>query len=89
MSVRVNIDTQGAVQYRDFNGTKHAFAKFLQIGLYPSIAFLDENNNIIYGVIGYRRADQLSRVLDYISSGNYKEIDFESFENGLDFEGDD
>lgn len=89
MSVRVNIDTQGAVQYRDFNGTKHAFAKFLQIGLYPSIAFLDENNNIIYGVIGYRRADQLSRVLDYVSSGNYKEIDFESFENGLDFEGDD
>lgn len=87
--IKANIDEQGAVEYRDFNGTKHAFAKSLKIGLYPSIIFVDQNNTIVYGVVGYRKAEEFSRILDYVSSGNYQKMDFESFENLLEFEDDD
>ncbi|DAB39875.1 MAG TPA: hypothetical protein CFH81_06530 [Sulfurovum sp. UBA12169] len=87
--IKVDIDEQGVVEYRDFNGTKHAFAKSLKIGLYPSLIFMDQNNTIVYGVVGYRKVEEFSKILDYVSSGNYKTIDFESFESILEFEEDD
>lgn len=84
----VNINSRGNVTYRDFNGSKHAFAKSLKIGLYPSVAFMDGNHSLAYGLVGYRKSDQFSKVLDYVSSGSYKKMDFESFENMLEFEED-
>lgn len=84
----VNINSGGNVTSRDFNGSKHAFAKSLKIGLYPSVVFMDENRSLVYGFVGYRKRDQFSKVLDYVSSGSYQKMDFESFENMLDFEED-
>ena len=84
----VNINSRGNVTYRDFNGSKHAFAKSLKIGLYPSVVFMDGNHSLVYGLVGYRKSDQFSKVLDYVSSDSYKKMDFESFENMLEFEED-
>ncbi|MBT8343881.1 MAG: thioredoxin fold domain-containing protein, partial [Sulfurovum sp.] len=66
MLVDIGIDDEGGIIHRDFNGSKHGYAKSLEIGFYPTVGFVDGNNTIVYGVIGYRDSDIFSLVLQYV-----------------------
>jgi len=87
--VDIGIDDEGSILHHDFNGSKHGYAKSLEIGFYPTVGFVDGNNSIVYGVIGYRDSETFSMLLQYIYSGEYKVIEREDFKGKLEFEGED
>ena len=87
--VDIGIDDEGSILHRDFNGSKHGYAKSLKIGFYPTVGFVDGNNSIVYGVIGYRDSDIFSLLLQYIYSGAYKVMEWEDFKSNVEFESED
>jgi len=84
--VDIGIDDEGVIWHKNFQGTKHDYAKSLEISFYPTVGFVDGNNSIVYGVIGYRGAESFLRVLQYIETKSYKSMDLAAFETQLDFE---
>lgn len=87
--VDIGINDEGSILHRDFNGSKHGYAKSLGIGLYPTVVFVDGNNSIVYSVIGYRDADIFTLLLRYIYSGEYKVMEWEDFKSNVEFESED
>lgn len=77
--IDVNVDDEGVIQYKDFHGSKKEFAKSLAIGYYPSVVFIDENNEIVYALKGYRQTETFIHTLDYITSKSYLKTDFAGY----------
>jgi len=77
--IDVNVDDEGVIKYKDFEGGKKDFAKNLAIGYYPSVVFIDENNEIVYALKGYRKTDTFNHTLDYITSKAYLKTDFAGY----------
>jgi len=77
--IDVNVDDEGIIKYKDFKGGKKDFAKSLAIGYYPSVVFIDGNNEIVYALKGYRKTKTFNYTLDYISSKSYLETDFAGY----------
>ncbi|HFQ61827.1 MAG TPA: hypothetical protein ENK39_05955 [Epsilonproteobacteria bacterium] len=84
----IGIDDEGTVKHKDFEGSKHDYAKSLEISFYPTVGFVDGTNSIVYGVIGYRGVENFMKALQYIESEAYKSMDLQAFETKLDFESD-
>lgn len=84
--VDIGIDDEGQVKHKNFKGTKHDYAKSLEISFYPTVGFVDGNNSIVYGVIGYRGVESFLKALQYIETESYKLMDLDAFETKLDFE---
>ena len=84
--VDIGIDDEGSIIHRDFNGSKHGYAQSLEIGFYPTVGFVDGNNSIVYGAIGYRDIKTFSLLLQYIYSGEYKVMAWEDFKSKVEFE---
>lgn len=84
--VDIGIDDEGSIQHRNFTGSKHGYARSLEISFYPTVGFVDGNNNIVYGAIGYRDIKEFSLLLHYIYSGEYNVIEWEDFKSKVEFE---
>jgi thioredoxin-related protein len=84
--VDIGIDDEGSIRHRDFTGSKHGYAQSLKISFYPTVGFVDGNNSIVYGVIGYRDIETFSLLLRYIYSGEYKVMELEDFKSKVEFE---
>ena len=82
----IGIDDQESIIHRDFKGSKHEYAKSLEIGFYPTVGFIDGNNSIVYGAIGYRDIKTFSLLLQYIYSSEYKRMEWEDFKSKVEFE---
>jgi thioredoxin-related protein len=83
--IDVNIDDEGILKYKDFSGTKKEFSKYLAIGYYPSVLFIDENDKIVYAMKGYRKTETFKYILDYVTNKAYLQTDFAGylFDNDL------
>jgi thioredoxin-related protein len=79
--VDINRDDNETISFKGFEGTNRKFLKELGVTLYPTIAFIDNNSTFIYNIIGYRNPKKFITVLNYISSGAYKKITMEEFED--------
>lgn len=84
--VDIGIDDEGSILHHDFSGSKHEYAKSLEIGFYPTVGFVDGNNSIVYGAIGYRDIEIFSLLLQYIYSGEYIVMEWEDFTSKVEFE---
>ncbi len=87
--VDIGINEEGSILHGDFNGSKHSYAKSLEIGFYPTVGFVDGNNSMVYGAIGYRDIEIFSMLLQYIYSGEYKVMEWEDFQSKVEFENED
>jgi len=83
--VDVGINDEGTIQHKDFNGTKHAYAKSLGISLYPSVGFIDGNNTLVYGTIGYRDSGAFDIILHYVQSKAYIGMELQAYKDALEF----
>ncbi len=86
--VDIGIDDEGTVIHKKFKGGKHEYAKSLEITFYPTVGFVDGNNSIVYGSIGYRDTERFTTLLQYMYTGAYKTLDYEAFKMKLEFESD-
>ena len=79
--VDINRDDNETISFDGFNGTNREFLKKLGVELYPTTAFINNNGTFIYNIIGYRNPKKFITILKYISSGAYKKITVEEFED--------
>lgn len=88
--VFVDLYTQesGTILFKDFKGSRKAFAKSLGYDFYPTTVFIDNKKNIINITPGLREQDDYMKVLLYISSKKYEEMEFETYIDTLDFDSD-
>jgi len=52
----------------------HPFTRYLKVGAYPTIVFLDENQKMIAPVRGYQKPKQLELYLKLFKSNEYKNM---------------
>lgn len=83
--IDVGINDKGMIQHKSFNGTKHAYARSLGISLYPSVGFIDGNNTLVYGTIGYRDSKAFDIILKYVQSKAYISMELEAYKDELEF----
>lgn len=84
--VDINIDeSEEIVIYKDFKDTKKQFAHELHVSFYPTIVFIDENNNIAYVLKGYRSKNTFEDMLKYIKMKRYIDMDFSEYLDELEF----
>lgn len=50
------------------------FARYLNVGAYPTLVFMDEDANFLGPVTGYRTPQQLEIFLKYFAEGKYETI---------------
>ena len=86
--VDIYIAEPGIVSYKGFQGTRRAFAKFLGYDFYPTSIFLDPQGKMVQATPGAREQDFFINVLNYVSTQAYKESEFETYLDTLDFERD-
>ncbi len=84
--IDVNISTSGDIKYNDFKGSKHNFAKSLNINFYPTIIFLNNKDTIVYRVKGYRDIEKFTNIIKYISSNSYQTMSLEDYLNSLEMD---
>jgi thioredoxin-related protein len=76
----VNIDDDAIITYHDFKGTAGEFAEYLDISIYPTILFID-NDEIVYYVHGYRNKAKFAWILKYVASRSIGKMDLLEFIN--------
>lgn len=55
-------------------GARHQFAQYMNISAYPSTVFLDNDKNLITGLVGYFEAREVEPYLALIATEKYKEV---------------
>jgi len=86
--VDIGIDDSDLVIDKNFKGSKHDYAKSLEVNFYPSIGFMDGRSKIVHTVIGYRDYEKFLTQLKYVDSTAYKTMEYEDFQTYLDFQED-
>jgi len=81
--VDINRDDDETISFQGYEGSNINFLKKLDVELYPTILFIDENSTFIYNIIGYRNKRTLLTTLNYVGSKSYKKETFEEFEDEL------
>lgn len=68
----------------------HQLSSYFSIKAYPTIIFLDEENNLIAPIPGYKTPQQLELYLKLFNTDAYKEIkekgDWENYQNNFSYE---
>jgi len=79
--VDINKDDDETISFQGYTGSNRKFLKKLDVDLYPTVIFLDQNSSFIYNTIGYRNPKKFTTMLNYISNSAYKKTTFEEFED--------
>jgi thioredoxin-related protein len=83
--IDVNVDDSDLIKYKDYKGDKRGFSKSLNISFYPTVVFIDNNNEIVYALKGYRDTSTFNLILDYITNNLYLNTDFAGYLTDLEF----
>ena len=74
--IDININEDGDIKFDSFKGDKYHFSQYFDINFYPTILFLDNNNEIVYTMRGYRDQKTFKNILRYIKTKSYNDLDF-------------
>ncbi len=77
----INRDDDDTILYKAKEYSNREFTKYVGIDFFPTLIFMDKNQNIIYSIVGYRNKNIMKNTLKYISTGAYKKKTFEEFED--------
>jgi len=86
--IDININTKGIVSFKDFKGSKHNFAKSLKINFYPTTLFLNNKNEIVYKIKGYRDITKFRNIIKFIASNSYLTMSLGDYLNILEMDKD-
>ena len=81
--VDINKDDDETISFKEYQGSTKDFLKKLDVDLYPTVLFIDQNSTFIYNIIGYRNKTTLINTLNYVASKSYKNKTFEEFKDEL------
>ena len=69
--IHVNIDDLDEYIYKNFEGDNHEFAREMGVSFYPTTIFIDKDSKVAYQLNGYRDANKLLEVIEYVSTKSY------------------
>ncbi len=76
----INRDDDDTILYKAKEQSNREFIKSIGIDFFPTLIFIDKNQNVIYSTVGYRNKNIIKDTLLYISTEAYKNRTFEEFE---------
>ena len=79
VAIKVDAESREAQGRAEDAPTGVALARNYGVSSYPTTWFLDPKGDPIAPVPGFMEADRLTAILDYVSTGTYKEQDFQSY----------
>ena len=79
VTIKINAESENKVVEGDKEITERGLANLFQVSGYPTIWFLESDNEKIAPLPGFVPAQQFKIVLDYIGEGWYKDISFEEY----------
>jgi len=79
--ININIKESGQITYKDFTGSKEAFAVYMRRNMYPSTLFIDAKNTKVFAQSGYVDEDYFLQILQYIDTKAYNKTSLEDFIN--------
>jgi thioredoxin-related protein len=83
--IHINISEHDKVVYKDFVGNGRAFAKYMGFNLYPTSLFFDYRGELIYSALGFHDEVLFYRILKYIQTDSYTQMDYDSFDSDFDY----
>lgn len=82
--VHLNVSKNDRVSYKNFSGNTREFAKHMGFDFYPTSLFFSKDT-LVHKVFGYRDEVEFYKILKYIQTKSYKQVDYNTFENNFDF----
>lgn len=76
----INVYENKMVKYKHFIGSAKEFAIDTGCDFYPTSLFFDEDGELIHEAVGYKDGTSFKKILKYVSSKSYKEMDFYDYE---------
>jgi len=78
--IDINIDDNEKILLHNVLYTKRDLAATLDVDFFPTIIFLDEDLEITYTARGYRKSKKFLKILEYIQTKSFENIDFFDYE---------
>lgn len=79
LTVKLNPEKHGSVELDGTTYSGRQFAQAMSVTGYPATGFINESNEVITLLTGYREAGQFLSVLRYIAEDHYLTISFDEF----------
>lgn len=74
--VHINIDEKASVILQNKSYSAKAFSQSLDIDFYPTTIFYTQEKELIYTARGYRSVEEFEKILQFIQTKAYEDIDF-------------
>ena len=84
--VDINISDQYTIIFNNKTYSIKEFTKEIEVEFFPTILFLDEENEIIYKARGYRTIEKFQHILNYMKTKEFEEMSFFEYLENLDKE---
>ncbi len=78
----------GNISYDGFVGSRREFAKHIGYDFYPTSVFIDSSKKIVHIAPGMLDQVDFLQVLNYITTKRYREMEFQTYLDTLDFDSD-
>lgn len=79
-SIHINMKGSREIVFdKDTTMTEATLSKALNVHFTPTILFMDENNNVVSRLNGYRSPREFKQVLSFVKEKAYKHTDFASY----------
>ena len=84
--IDINISNQYRIIFNNKTYTTKKFTDELDVAFFPTILFLDTENEITYKARGYRTIEKFEHILNYMRTKSYEEMSFFEYLENLDKE---
>ena len=74
--IDINIDDNEKVIFENVSYSKKDFANELDIDLFPTVIFFDQNAEVTYTARGHRKIKRFQKILEFIHTKSFEKVDF-------------
>ena len=82
VAVKFNPETHAALEYNGKTYSGREFGRFLMSGRsggYPTFMIIDDDLKILQGIPGYKKPNDLEKILHFFGDGNYEKESWKTF----------
>lgn len=74
--ISINIHESDTIIFNNKTYTNRDFAHSLEVNFYPTVLFIDSENEIVYKARGFRSTEKFQHILNFIRTDAFEEMSF-------------
>ena len=78
--IDVNTDQKSKIIFENKTYSTKEFANYFDIDFFPTVLFFDKEKEIVYTVRGHRKVKKFKKILKFITTKSYENMDFFDYE---------